>query len=168
MLKLGAVSYGHFDPNQNKAFLGNVDALKKVEVKPGDFLFSRKNTKELVGATAVVHEGVRSRLLLPDLIFRIDLVENEIEAEYLHGLLRNSRKRTQLVSLASGSASSMSNISQARLRGLMIEVPPIEKQRKFGQYILGVDRLRSVYKRVLVDLDQLLVSLQSRAFSGKL
>ena len=168
VLKLGAVSYGQFNPNESKAFLGDVESLKKVEVKPGDFLFSRKNTKELVGATVVVPKGIPRRLLLPDLIFRLDLIDSEIDAEYLHGLLKNAHKRTQLVALASGSASSMSNISQARLRELTIEIPPIEKQRTFAQYIRGVDRVRDTHQRALPEVGALVTSLQSRAFSGRL
>jgi type I restriction enzyme, S subunit len=168
VLKLGAVSYGHFNPKENKAFLGDVGTLRQVEVKPGDFLFSRKNTKELVGATVVVQEDVPSRLLLPDLIFRLGLNEGEIEADYLHGLLRNSRKRPQVVALASGSASSMSNISQGRLLGLTVEVPPIEYQRKYVHFVRGVARRRGYQERALAQLDELFVSIQSRAFAGQL
>lgn len=165
---MGAVSYGRFNPRENKAFLGDVASVRKVEVQPGDFLFSRKNTKELVGATVVVGNDVPRGLLLPDLIFRLDLVKSEIVPDYLHGLLRHSHKRPQVVALASGSASSMSNISQARLRELTIELPPIERQREYAQRVRRVDCLRGTYKAELDGLDRLCFSLQSRAFSGQL
>jgi type I restriction enzyme S subunit len=167
VLKLGAVSYGRFNASENKAFLGDVASIKRVEVQPGDFLFSRKNTKELVGATVVV-DDVPPRRLLPDLIFRIDLIDGQIEAQYLHGLLTNPRKRPQVVSLASGSASSMSNISQARLLGLKIEVPPIGLQHEYSARVHQIDRLRARYERDLLELDNLFASLQFRAFSGQL
>lgn len=168
ILKLGAVSYGTFMPGENKAFLGDLATVRRVEVRPGDFLFSRKNTKELVGATVVVPEGVPPRLLLPDLIFRLDLKKGEIEPEYLHGLLRSSSKRPQVVALASGSASSMSNISQARLMGLTVEVPPVEEQREYAGYVRAVEHLRRVQQRALAELDQLFESVQARAFAGRL
>jgi type I restriction enzyme, S subunit len=167
ILKLGAVSYGRFNPNENKAFLGDVSGIRRVEVQRGDFLFSRKNTKELVGATVVVHD-VPPRRLLPDLIFRLDLVDGAIEPEYLRVLLANHRKRPQVVALASGSASSMSNISQARLMGLIVEVPPIDRQSNFAARVQQIDRQRAIHEQALVELDSLFASLQSGAFSGQL
>lgn len=167
VLKLGAVSYGRFNASENKAFLGDIASIKRVEVRPGDFLLSRKNTKELVGASVVVDE-VPPHRLLPDLIFRIDLIDDQVEAHYLHGLLTNPRKRPQLVSLASGSASSMSNISQARLLGLNIEVPPIGLQREYSAQVRQIDRLRGRYVRDLSELDNLVASLQFCAFSAQL
>lgn len=167
VLKLGAVSYGRFNDRENKAFLGNVRSIKRVEVRPGDFLLSRKNTKELVGATVVVGE-TPPRRLLPDLIFRIDLDHNKVVPEYLHGLLTNRSKRPQLVGLASGSASSMVNISQGRLLGLMIEVPPIELQLTFREHVRRVGAMRDQRENVSAHLDALFTSLQSRAFNGEL
>jgi type I restriction enzyme S subunit len=54
VLKLGAVTYGHFNQNENKAMLAADKPKKELEVKPGDLLLARKNTYELVGASAFV------------------------------------------------------------------------------------------------------------------
>ncbi len=167
VLKLGAISYGRFNPAENKAFLGDLDSLRRVEVRSGDFLLSRKNTKELVGATVVVGE-TPARLLLPDLIFRLELQADRIDRLYLHHLLRTKQKRPQVVALASGSASSMANISQGRLSGLPVELPPIELQRTYAERLRGVDRLNRRFVRSRTELDNLFASLQSRAFSGQL
>lgn len=167
VLKLGAISYGEFNPAENKAFLGDVASMQQAEVQPGDFLFSRKNTKELVGATVIVYD-TPPRLLLPDLIFRLRLDTERLLPEYLHALLRSPRKRLQLVALASGSASSMVNISQARLRTLIIEVPPIERQREYASRLLSVRQRLRLCRVAVRELDELFASLQSRAFSGQL
>jgi type I restriction enzyme S subunit len=167
VLKLGAVSYGRFNHSENKAFLGDLNSLRRVEVRSGDFLFSRKNTKELVGATVVVEE-TPPRLLLPDLIFRLGLQPDRLDPLYLHHLLRSKRKRPQVVALASGSASSMANISQGRLLGLQVELPPIDLQRTYAERLRGVGRLDRRFVRSRTELDTLFTSLQSRAFSGKL
>ena len=167
VLKLGAISYGVFNPEENKAFLGDPASIRKVEVEPGDLLFSRKNTKELVGATAIAYRTL-PRLLLPDLIFRLNLDRDRVDAEYLHALLRSTRTRPAVVALASGSASSMSNISKGRLAELLIELPPIELQHAYSDRVRAVNALRDQSSRVLVELDDLLSTLQSRAFSGQL
>lgn len=167
VLKLGAISYGVFNPEENKAFLGDPASVRKVEVEPGDLLFSRKNTKELVGATAVAYESP-PLLLLPDLIFRLNIDRERVDAEYLHALLRSPRTRPAVVALASGSASSMSNISKARLVELPIELPPIDLQHAYSDRVRTVNSLRDHASRVIVKLDDLFASLQSRAFSGQL
>lgn len=166
VLKLGAISYGVFKSEENKAFLGDLASIRKVEVGPGDLLFSRKNTKELVGATAVAY-APPPQLLLPDLIFRLNIDRDRVEAEYLHELLRSPRKRPAVMALASGSASSMSNISKARLIELPIELPPIDLQRVYSERVRNVNGLRHHSHRVAAQLDGLFASLQSRAFSGQ-
>jgi type I restriction enzyme S subunit len=167
VLKLGAISYGVFNPSENKAFLGDPASLRKVEVQPHDLLFSRKNTKELVGATAIAYEPP-ALLLLPDLIFRLNLDRDRIDAEYLHALLQSPRTRPAVVALASGSASSMSNISKGRLLELPIELPPIDLQHAYSDRVITVNSARDQVSRAIVELDELFASLQSRAFSGQL
>lgn len=166
-LKLGAVTYGIFRPEENKAFLGEVGSLRLNEVRPGDVLMTRKNTRELVGAVAVVGD-VRAGLLIPDLIFRLHLDSARLNRHYFQALMMSGRKRTEVRLLASGSAASMPNISKARLKTLPIEVPPLHLQELFagrrGQLASQEEAIRKVCS---VD-DELFASLQSRAFRGEL
>jgi type I restriction enzyme S subunit len=167
VLKLGSVSYGTFDPTENKAFLGDTSSTRRAEVRAGDFLLSRKNTKELVGASVVVRD-TPPRRLLPDLIFRLHLDSTRIDAEYLNALLRNRSKRPQVVSLASGSASSMANISQSRLLNLSIELPPLGLQRAFARRIQQLVTIKEQCRRLELEYTNVFASLQSRAFRGEL
>lgn len=167
VLKLGAVSSGTFIAQENKAYLGDVSALRVHEVRPGDVLFARKNTRELVGSTARVID-VRRGLLIPDLIFRLQLRREQVEPSYLQTLLMHRRKRDQVQDLSSGSASSMPNISKARLRGLPIELPPMESQLRFSERVGRVEAARGLAVRATDYEDELFASLQARAFSGRL
>lgn len=167
VLKLGAVTYGRFQPEQNKAYLGGVQGMAANEVREGDVLMTRKNTRELVGAVALVGE-VRPRLLLPDLIFRLHLEPALVNRRYFQALMMNKRKRPAIQDLASGSASSMPNISKARLMRLPIEVPPLPRQREFSSRVERIERQRAAAERICVQDDELFASLQSRAFRGEL
>ena len=53
VLKVSAVSWGEFNPAENKALPDSLQPRPELEVKPGDFLISRANTADLV-AKAVV------------------------------------------------------------------------------------------------------------------
>src|SRR5437016_521950 len=50
VLKLGAVTWCEYNADENKALPPNVAPDPELEVKPGDLLFTRKNTYELVAA----------------------------------------------------------------------------------------------------------------------
>lgn len=167
VLKLGAVTYGRFRPDQNKAYLGDAYRMAANEVKNGDVLMTRKNTRDLVGAVALVDE-VRPRLLLPDLVFRLHLDLSRLDRWYFQALMMNRRKRPAIQDLASGSASSMPNISKARLARLPIETPPLPLQRAFASRVERIERHRVVVHAALAASDELFASLQSRAFLGVL
>jgi len=168
VLKLGAVTYGEFRGSENKAYLGDVTSMLGNEVKPGDVLMTRKNTRDLVGAVAVVEDHVISGLLIPDLVFRLHLDRERLDAEYFHTLMMTPVKRAIVKTLASGSAGSMPNISKARLRGLAIELPPMELQREFARRIASGKVQKANVQRMMVDCDTLFTALQSRAFRGEL
>ncbi len=69
VLKVGAVSFGTFDPKENKALPYGVSPRPEYEVRSGDFIMSRANTYELVGACAPV-QRTPTRLMLSDKHFR--------------------------------------------------------------------------------------------------
>ena len=168
ILKLGAVTWCEYDPTENKALPPNVEPDTTIEVKRGDLLFARKNTRELVAACALVRE-TPPRLLMSDLIFRLRLRQNaKVESCFLHQLLVYPTKRRDIQKLAGGSAGSMPNISKARLQTTLIEVPPIKLQQEFARRVTAVEKLKAIHSTSLTELDTLFASLQHRAFRGEL
>ena len=67
ILKLSAVTYGDYRPEENKALLDEKQFVESTEVHSGDLLFTRKNTPELVGMAAYVY-NTPNHLMMPDLI----------------------------------------------------------------------------------------------------
>ena len=168
ILKLGAVTWCDYNPAENKALPPGVDPNPKLEVHPGDLLFTRKNTHELVAACALVRD-TPPRLMMPDLIFRFRLrPDAAVDPCYLHQLLIFPTKRREVQKLASGSSSSMPNISKAKLLMTPIEVPPLELQHVFAHRIAAVEKLKAAHRAALAELDALFASLQHRAFRGEL
>lgn len=166
ILKLGAVTWGYFNPSENKALLPDTVPRPELEVKSGDLLFSRKNTYELVGASAFVHQ-TRSKLLLPDLIFRLCL-KNTINPVYLWQVLSQKAMRVEISKLASGSAGSMPNISKARLRTLNLPIPPLNMQLKYHQIVNLFWKQQNHQKDFLQSSENLFNSLLQSAFRGEL
>lgn len=167
VLKLGAVTYGTYRPDENKAYLAPVGNLARYEVRRGDILMTRKNTRELVGAVSVAHE-TPPRLLLPDLIFRLSFNRSRVHATYFQTLMMSPRMRARVRELSSGSAASMPNISMARLKKLRIPLPAMTRQLEFTDRLALLDPQRRLMEQSVTQCDELFASLQSRAFSGLL
>ncbi|MFM5981471.1 MAG: restriction endonuclease subunit S [Sphaerospermopsis kisseleviana] len=168
VLKLGAVTWCEYDHTQNKALPPNVEPDPNLEVKTGDLLFTRKNTYDLVGACVLVRE-TPPRLMMSDLIFRFRLrADANVNPCFLHQLLIYPTKRRNIQKLAGGSASSMPNISKAKLQTTLIEVPPLSLQKEFAQRVEAVEELKKSHRASLLELDALFASLQHRAFKGEL
>lgn len=166
ILKLGAVTWGHFNALENKALLPGTIPRPKLEVKSGDLLFSRKNTYELVGASAFVNH-TRPKLMLPDLIFRLCL-KDLINPVYLWQVLSQKTMRFELSKLASGSAGSMPNISKAKLRTLYLPVPPLDIQFKYHKTTEIYWKQQACQKESLKFFSNLFNSLLQKAFRGEL
>ena len=150
ILKLSAVTYGEYDPEENKELPSPDLFVPELEVQVGDLLFSRKNTREYVGMTAIVRETPRN-LMLPDLIFRL-LPRDCVRTEYLHQLINHTQYRPVISGLASGSAGSMPNISKQRLLSLSIPLPPVEKQKALEPLVEQSDKSKYLLQRGLRQL----------------
>ena len=166
VLKLGAVTYGHFNPDENKAMLPDDVPRQELEIKTGDLLVTRKNTYELVGASAFV-QMTRPKLMLPDLIFRLRLIDG-IDPVYVWQTLSQKTMRLKLSGLAGGTAGSMPNISKARLRTLPFPVPPQLLQLKYRE-IFNQFWLKKEHQKESEEISEnLFNSLLQKAFRGEL
>ncbi len=75
VLKISAISWDVFQENENKKLKPHICPFVDKEVKTGDFIMTRANTKELV-AKSVVVGNVRPKLLLNDKTLRVLFSEN--------------------------------------------------------------------------------------------
>lgn len=165
VLRLGAVTHCEFDDGEHKTLPKDIAADPSVEVRAGDLLLSRKNTAELVGASAYVW-GTAGRMLLPDLIFRLRIADPEaLDSIYLWKLLTSEAKRRALTRLATGSAGSMPNISKERLRTLPIEVPPFDLQARFSEHVRQVRSITLQQTEALTKAEAAFQALLARTFN---
>lgn len=127
-LKVSAVSWGEFDPKANKELPADLAPRPEYEVMDGDFLLSRANTAELV-ARSVVVERVASRLMLSDKIIRLD-VSSQMCRDFLNFCNNAEHARNHYAANASGTSSSMKNVSREVVLATPIPLPPIDEQSR--------------------------------------
>lgn len=139
VLKISTVTKGVFDSNQYKV-VEDVSSIKMIHPRKGDLLFSRANTSEMIGATALVDRDY-DRLFLPDKLWRIEPAEG-VNSIFLKALLSSSRVRAEMSKVSTGSSGSMQNISMAKFRNLPGIIPPLALQQEFADFVRQVDKSR--------------------------
>lgn len=141
VLKISAVTWGRFRPNENKALLRGDSPLPHEIVRGGDLLLSRANTTELVGAPVLV-ESDHPHLMLPDKILRILYEKRAVEPRFLLYALRSQLARAYMEKNATGTSDSMRNLSQPKLREVPISLAPLPEQKRIA------DKLDALLARV--------------------
>ncbi|MGG4393338.1 restriction endonuclease subunit S [Paenibacillus thiaminolyticus] len=167
VLKISSVTSGTFKPDEYKVVSKDVINRKLVHPLKGDILFSRANTRELVGACCIVEDDYFD-LFLPDKLWKIKLNESIVNKYFFSSVLSNSSFRTIISNRASGTSGSMMNISKSKLLDLAIILPLLEKQSKYETIKRGIDRQKSIMKKQLIQLETNFNALLQRAFKGEL
>jgi type I restriction enzyme S subunit len=141
VLKVGCGNGHEFDPTEQKALPLDVAPMPEYEIKPGDILMSRGNTRELVGAASLV-KSARSRLMLCDLLYRFHAQPRRADPEFLVFSLRSPHVRFQIEREASGTSASMKKVGQETIRELVLCLPPLDEQQQI------ISRLRPLLDRL--------------------
>lgn len=131
ILKVSAATSGVYRESESKPAPDGYMPPANHVVQAGDLLFSRANTAELVGATALV-EHTNGSTLLPDKLWRM-VLSDLVEPRYIQALFSTAYVRRELSKLSSGTSASMRNISQAKLWGLKLPIAPLADQRRFAE-----------------------------------
>lgn len=167
VLKVSAVTKGEFNSKEFKSVKKNIIKKEILHPMKGDLLFSRANTRELVGATCIVNED-HYNLFLPDKLWKLLLNEQCLNKFYFHHLLKKNGFRNTLTKDATGTSGSMLNISMEKLRNLKCPIPPLPLQNQFAEIVNKVEVLKTKYQKSVEELENLYGSLSQRAFRGEL
>jgi type I restriction enzyme S subunit len=171
VLKVGCVNSGQFDPEENKKLPTDMAPVQEHIIRRGDLLISRANTRELVGRAAVVPHDF-DRLLLCDKLYRLRVDQEECIPDFVSLYMSTALARRQIENQATGASSSMLNISQSVIRGLVIALPTVAEQSSILSRINeGLSKLRALSDeaaRAIEILRERRSALISAAVTGKI
>ncbi|SHM51947.1 restriction endonuclease subunit S [Flavobacterium saccharophilum] len=134
VIKISAISWGTFQEQENKTLPLNFSPFVEKEIKPGDFILTRANTRELVARSVIVGENVREKLLLNDKTLRVN-VSKFINEEYLNLANNSPYARDHYSKIASGTSDSMKNISRLDISLMNFPIPPFDEQKEIVKKI---------------------------------
>lgn len=163
VLKISAVTTGSFKPSEYKVPDQSKLPIDKIKVEAGDLIFSRANTRELVGAVAI-SENSFPNLMLPDKLWKIDLDKRKILPYFCKSILWDETIRFNLTKTATGTSGSMLNISMDKLKGIAIPVPPISLQQHFESVIKKIREEKLLVENIINSSNRLLNGLMDKYF----
>jgi type I restriction enzyme, S subunit len=168
VLKVSAVTSLEYRPDECKPLPPGYTPPPAHFVRPGDLLFSRANTSDLVGATALVYD-TPINIVLPDKIWRFVWHEEpRADPHFVWFLFRHPAFRYEIGKRATGTSGSMKNISQEKVFNIRVGLPPIHLQRQFASEVSLVHKTKQRAQISMAKLDGLFTALQHRAFRGEL
>ena len=165
VLTLSAITGTKFDETAVKDGRFGSQPPANKEVDSRDFLVCRGNGNlGLVGRARFPHRTL-SDTFFPDTIIAVRVNPKQVDSAYLETLWHTKWMRLQIES-RSTTTSGIHKINQATLGSLLVRLPPLPMQIRFGSLS---SRLRhSVETSRTRVLDRLFDSLSHRAFSGEL
>jgi type I restriction enzyme S subunit len=170
VVKVSAVSWGQYNEEESKTCQDESMIRPDLFVQTGDFLFSRANTIELVGA-CVIAQNVTKQVMLSDKILRFILVRDGLK-NWLLTLLRSELGRYHIELFASGNQESMRNIGQERIRQIPVPLPPMSEVQYVTELLAeGIDGAKAQESVIAVSLKQSTAQRQNilrAAFAGQL
>ena len=122
-------------------------------VNSGDILFTRTNSKELVGKCEVF--GEEGDWVFASYLIRIVLDQTKAIPKFVSTFLSTKAGRIQ-IDRVSRQIIGMSNVNAEELQDLLIPLPPIEIQRSL---VAEIEAARQSRKQKLAQADELLSSL---------
>jgi type I restriction enzyme S subunit len=137
---------GRIIPNDLQMVTISKSDLLKFKLEPGDVLFNRTNSFELVGRTAIFE--LAGEYVFASYLIRLRTQSERLRSAFLNHYFNWDAAQDRLKGIASR-AVSQSNISASRLRAFLVPLPSPEEQDEIIRCVDQVDRVRSVRLRQL-------------------
>lgn len=126
VLSTSCVYGNNFDLSQNKRVAPSDYGRVSCPVKKNTLIISRMNAPSLVGACGF-SEKDDTRVYLPDRLWQVRF-DNTLMPEYAWRYLSTKRIKSWFATIATGTSSSMKNITKPQLKSIQIPFPSLEKQ----------------------------------------
>lgn len=138
--------------------------LEEYRLRRGDFLFNTRNSRELVGKTALFRSD--DLYLFNNNLLRVRFADHA-DPEYVIAAFKTRYVQSELELRKSGTTNVFA-VYYKDLKSLPIPLPPLPLQQTFATRIAAIEALKATHRAALAQLDALFASLQQRAFAGEL
>lgn len=137
--------------------------IARYTVEPGDLIISIAGT---IGVVAPVTTSLAGANLTENAAKLVARDRHAYDSPFLACMLRTPYLQAQIG--AHTGQVTIGKLALFRIEQLRVPLPPLSLQQEFARRAAAVDRLKSLHRAHLAELDALFASLQHRAFRGEL
>ena len=168
VLRMGNIQGGRLDFASLKYLSSSAPGVPGLILKPGDLLFNRTNSAELVGKSAVYDSEMEATFASYLIRVRFD---SAIRPNWANIVVNSPQGRAYIATIASQQVG-QANVNGTKLKSFPLPVPPLDVQEEliqaFNELEAAAERLRSQAVRGLTRAQSLRRVLLAAAFSGRL
>lgn len=168
VIRMGNLQHGEIDWT-NLAYTDDKEDIEKYRLLPGDVLFNRTNSPELVGKTSI-YRGEYPAIYAGYLI-KLDYDHEQILGDYLNYVL-NSTAAKEYCNAVKTDGVNQSNINAKKIGAFVIPVPTISEQNEIIRVIKSIfakeQQAKEATEDVLDQIETMKKSILARAFRGGL
>jgi type I restriction enzyme S subunit len=167
VLKTTAVVWAGYDERETKRLPAGLNGIESITVQPDDILITRKGPVDRVGVVVHVHK-TRSRLMIPDTVFRTRLVGGSgILPEFLPYTLGSAAVQSDWFQKKIGLADAQVNLNHSILRSTVFPKPTLGEQRQIVVLVATSSKQLHAELRGLLKLRSLKTALMQDLLTGK-
>lgn len=147
VFRMGNICDGELKIDNLKYLPASHHEFPRLLLKPGDLLFNRTNSPELVGKTAVFSD-CREEYSFASYLIRVRLIKGCVPA-FLAMYINSSHGRRWVRSVVTQQVG-QANVNGTKLRALVCPLPPLLEQRRI---VSEADRCLSVARTIEAQID---------------
>ena len=142
----------------------NSESYDRFQVRPGDLLFNRTNSIELVGRMAIVEDDRPA--VFASYLVRLVVDTKQCIPEFLNYFMNWPRTQEEIKKLASR-AVGQANINATKLRTVLFPLPTLEEQQEIVTNLDTIDRKIDLHRRKRSVLEELFKTLLHKLMTGE-
>ena len=166
-LRVANVYRGFLDLREIKTMRATDVEVERTTLSKDDLLIVEGHGNPAEIGRGALWNGSITNCIHQNHIIRVRFAATKVLPVYACEYLNSPSGRRHLLR-AGKTTSGLNTISVSEVRGTPLAVPPLTVQRKFVQQVTAVEKLKTIHRESLVQLNALFDSLQHRAFRGKL
>ncbi len=141
------------------------ESYRMFRVGPGDLLFNRTNSIDLVGRMAVVDDDRPA--VFASYLVRLVVDASRCNPEFLNHFMNWPRTQKEIKKLASR-AVGQANINATKLRTVLFPLPTLDEQRHIVAILDAIDSKIDAHRRKRAVLEELFKALLHRLMTGEI
>ena len=141
------------------------ESYDRFRVKPGDLLFNRTNSIDLVGRMAIIEDDRPA--VFASYLVRLVVDADRCIPEFLNYFMNWPRTQEEIKKLASR-AVGQANINATKLRTVLFPLPAIDEQENIVTVLDAVDHKVDLHRRKRAALEELFKALLHKLMTGEI